>query len=352
MSNLSPLDARALAWLLAPDTANPGVRYFALADLLDRPAGDPGLVAARLDVMSSGPVPAILDAQFPGGYWIHADNAYSPKYQGSAWSVIFLAMLGADPGDERVRAGGDYLLQHSRTANGRFRCGGGGASNVMIQCLEGNLCAALLDLGWLDDPRLEEALEGMARSVAGIGISPAEDRQAPDHYYRSGNSGPGFLCSANNHRPCAWGAVKVLLGLGKVPPERRTAAVTSAITTAVEFLLGGDPALAGYPTPEGGRPSGSWFKFGYPLGYVTDVLQNLEALAAAGFGSDPRAARGLDLVRGKQDAQGRWKMEYTYNGKMWADVEAPHQPSKWVTLRALRLLKRAGQITIPADFAG
>ncbi len=352
MSNLSSLDARALTWLLEPDTANPGVRYFALADLLDRPAGDPAVVTARQGVMTSGPVSAILDAQFPAGYWSHPGNAYAPKYRGTTWSVIFLAMLGADPGDERVRAGGDYLLQHSRAASGRFRASAESASNVMVHCLEGNLCAALLDLGWLGDLRLNAALEGLARSVTGLGMAPAEDRQALVRFYRSGNSGPGFLCSANNHLPCAWGAVKVLLAVGKVPSESRTPAVTSAITTAVEFLLGRDPAVADYPTPFGGKPSSSWFKFGYPLGYVTDVLQNLEALAAAGFGADPRVAPGLDLVRRKQDAQGRWKMEYTYNGKMWADVEKPGQPSKWVTLRALRVLKRAGQITIPAGFAG
>lgn len=352
MSNLSSLDARALTWLLESDTANPGVRYFALADLLDRPAGDPDVVTARQGVMSGGPVPTILDAQFPEGYWNHPGNAYAPKYRGTTWSMIFLAMLGAEPGDERVRAGGDYLLEHSRAASGRFRASAESASNVMVHCLEGNLCAALLDLGWLGDPRLSAALEGLARSVTGLGIAPAEDRQALVRFYRSGNSGPGFLCSGNNHLPCAWGAVKVLLALGKVPPESRTPAVTSAITTAVEFLLGRDPAVADYPTPFGGKPSSSWFKFGYPLGYVTDVLQNLEALTLAGFGTDPRMAHGLDLVRRKQDAQGRWKMEYTYNGKMWADVETPGQPSKWVTLRALRVLKRAGQITIPAGFAG
>jgi hypothetical protein len=353
MSNLSSLDASALTWLLEPDPANPGVRYFALAGLLDRPAGDPELVTARQGVMSSGPVPAILDAQFPEGYWNHPGNAYAPKYRGTNWSVIFLAMLGAEPADKGVRAGGGYLLEHSRAASGRFRFTGSAASNVMVHCLEGNLCAALLDLGWLGDPRLDEALEGMARSVTGLGMAPAEDRQAPVRFYRSGNSGPGFLCSANNHLPCAWGAVKVLLALGKVPPESRTPAVTSATIAATgDFLLGRDPAVADYPTPFGGKPNGSWFKFGYPLGYVTDVLQNLEALAAAGFGADPRMASGLDLVRRKQDAKGRWKMEYTYNGKMWADVETLGQPSKWVTLRALRVLKRAGQITIPAGFAG
>ena len=44
----------------------------------------------------------------------------------------------------------------------------------------------------------------------------------------------------------------------------------------------------------------------------------------------------------RQDEQGRWKLEYSYHGKMWMDVEKKGKPSKWVTLRALRVLKRLG----------
>ena len=76
------------------------------------------------------------------------------------------------------------------------------------------------------------------------------------------------------------------------------------------------------------------------MGYVTDVLQNLEVLTALGMGSDPRLRPAIDLLLSKQDEQGRWTMEYTYNGKTWTDVEIKGQPSKWVTLRALRVLKR------------
>jgi hypothetical protein len=48
----------------------------------------------------------------------------------------------------------------------------------------------------------------------------------------------------------------------------------------------------------------------------------------------------MDLVLSKQDEQGRWKMEYSYNGKTLVDIEEKGKPSKWVTLRVLRLLKR------------
>jgi hypothetical protein len=91
----------------------------------------------------------------------------------------------------------------------------------------------------------------------------------------------------------------------------------------------------------GNRPGSSWFKFGYPIGYITDVLQNLEVLAALGQAQDACLANALGLVLGKQDDQGRWPLEYTYNGKTWVDIEMKGQPSKWVTLRALRVLKAA-----------
>jgi hypothetical protein len=47
----------------------------------------------------------------------------------------------------------------------------------------------------------------------------------------------------------------------------------------------------------------------------------------------------LEWLLAKQDAHGRWKNRYAYNGKLWADIERQGQPSKWVTLRALRVLK-------------
>jgi hypothetical protein len=71
------------------------------------------------------------------------------------------------------------------------------------------------------------------------------------------------------------------------------------------------------------------------------VLQNLEALVALGRGGDPRLTGALAWLLAKQDAAGRWKMEYTYKGKMWRDIEQKGEPSKWVTLRALRVLKQA-----------
>jgi len=326
-----------LPWLLEPDPDNPGVRYFALTDLLDWPAEDGEVVAARQAIMESGPVAAILAEQHPEGYWVQPEPVYYPKYRGTVWSIIFLAQLGADGRDPHVRIGGEYILTHSPAPHGGFSTDG--SPSAAIYCLAGNLCAALLDLGWLGDERLDRALDWLARAITGQGFAPAEDKKALLHYYKSGTCGPGFACSANNRLPCAWGAVKAMLAFAKLPKGARTPTIEAAIRAGLAFLLSRDPAIADYPMGWSDKPSRSWFKFGFPVFYVTDVLQNLEALTSLGLGSDPRLNSALELALSKQDKQGRWKMEYTYNGKTWADIEKKGQPSKWITLKVLRVLK-------------
>jgi len=321
------LKADPLPWLLERDEANPGVRFFALRDLLDRSPDVPELEAARVQVMRVGPVRAILDAQSPEGYWVKPGPGYSPKYRGTVWSVLFLAQLGADGRDERVRRAADYVFSHAQAANDAFACNG--RPSTSIHCLWGNMVRALLDLGIWGDERLERAVDSLARSVTGEGY---------EWYRRGGVQGPGFVCSANYGLPCGWGAVRALWALNGVPVADRGPAVEAAIQAGVDFLLSYDVARADYPYQE--RINSSWFKFGYPLGYVTDVLLNLEALAEAGCGGDPRLDGAVDLVLSKQDEGGRWKLEYSYKGKMWADIEKKGRPSKWVTLRTTRVLKK------------
>lgn len=330
------LNGDSLEWLLEPD--DPGVRYLALRDLLDRPPHDPELLAAQAEAHAQGPIAATLDGMNEAGYWVEPGPGYNPKYRSTIWAIILLAQLGASARlDGRVAQGCAYLLDHSLAAGGQFTITG--APSGTVDCLQGNLCAALLDLGY-DDPRLEGAFDWMARTVTGEGIAPAEERGATVRYY-AGKCGPGFACGANNKLACAWGAVKVMLAFGKLPPQRRTPLIERAIAQGAAFLLGTDPARAEYPTGYSNKPSGNWWKFGFPVFYVTDLLQNVEALVGLSYQDDPRLADALALIRAKQDAQGRWALDYDYTGKTWANFGGKKQPNKWVTLRALRVLKTA-----------
>ncbi len=329
--------ADTLNWLLEPDS--PGVRYLALRDLVGLLADDPEFIRAQQAAHELGPIAGILDEMDEDGYWAEPGAGYNPKYRATVWSLITLAQLGASPElDERIAVACTYLLDHSLSDNGQFTASG--TPSTTADCLQGNMCAALIDLGF-DDQRLEKAFDWLARSVTGEGIAPNTDRQASLRYY-AGKCGPIFACGANNKLPCAWGAVKVMLALSKLPPEKRTPLVESAIAHGVDFLFSTDPAEADYPMGRNDKPSGNWWKFGFPVFYVTDLLQNVEALVDLGYGDDPRLERSLALVREKGDQEGRWALEYDYKGKTWLDFGQKKQPNKWVTLRALRVLNKVG----------
>jgi hypothetical protein len=189
---------------------------------------------------------------------------------------------------------------------------------------------------------MDKAYEWMARTVTGEGLAPLEEKDAPVRYYAY-KSGPTFACGVNNKLPCAWGGAKVMLAFSKLPVKARTPLIRKAIQQGVDFLFSVDPVTAKYPVGDGNKPSGNWWKFGFPVFYVTDLLQIAEALAGLGYGSDPRLSNTLNLIREKQDSEGRWLLEYDYTGKTWIDFGKKKQPNKWVTLRALRVFKNLSE---------
>ena len=325
-----------LPWLLEEDT--PAVRHLALRRLLDQPADAPEARQARAAAMRTDPIAAILAAEQPAGFWVKPGPGYTPKYRGTVWQLIFLDQLGADGSDARIQAACDYVLSHTQAESGGFAYWGGGSRehappppSLVIHCLNGNLLRALIGFGRLEDESVQRSIDWQARAITGEGFS---------HYARSGTSGPGFCCVSNEHLPCAWGAIKGLLALARIPPDQREPHVERAIQQGAAFLLSCDPVAAAYPAGRGvGSPSPFWYKLGFPLGYVADLLQNLEVLCELGFARDARLEGAVEWLLGKQDQAGRWRNESASNGKTWVEIDQQGRPSKWVTLRACAVLK-------------
>ena len=333
----SQLKGDPLPWLLESD--DPGPRYLALRDLLGLPADDPELVAAQEAAHTQGPIAIILQNMHPKGYWSKPGPGYNPKYFSAVWSLITLAQLGASISmDMRIERACTYILEKSLTPHGQFSING--TPSGTVDCLQGNLCVALVTLG-CNDPRLDLAYEWMARTVTGAGLAPNTEKDAPLRYYAY-KCGPLFACGANKALPCAWGAAKVMLAFSRWSKERRTPLIKRAIQQGVDFLFSTDPAQAGYPCGNTPKPSRNWWLFGFPVFYVTDILQIVEALVGLGYGTDPRLANALQLIRDKQDEDGRWVLEYDYPDKTWVDYGPKKAPNKWVSLRALKVLKEVG----------
>jgi len=338
MSWKNQLRSDPLPWLLGSE--NPGIRYLAMRDLLDLSPDDKKLKSARKLAHKEGPIAHVLSKMNEEGYWQRAGTGYGPKYKSTVWALILLAQLGASMKvDKRIKLACKYYLDHALSPGGQISSMTNNSPSGTVDCLQGNMLWSLMTLGY-EDKRMDKAYEWMSRTTTGEGVAPMKEKHAEVRYY-AGKYGPNFACGANNKLPCAWGGVKVLLALSQVPVEKRTLLMKDAIQQGVEFFLGVDPSTADYPNGWAAKPSGNWWKFGFPVFYVTDILQIAEALVALGLGNDKRLKNTLELIRSKQDADGRWQLEYNYDGKTWMRFGKMKEPNEWVTLRALKVLKAA-----------
>jgi hypothetical protein len=83
----------------------------------------------------------------------------------------------------------------------------------------------------------------------------------------------------------------------------------------------------------------SWTQFAFPTWWHYDVLRGLEYLRSAGVAYDERMASAIALVASKRDGDGFWRLETGYPGVMLVEMdEGEGHPSRWNTLRALRVL--------------
>ncbi|MBA7711745.1 hypothetical protein ES703_120711 [subsurface metagenome] len=217
-------------------------------------------------------------------------------------------------------------------------------------CLQGNMLTSLMDLG-VKDSRLDVAYDWMARTVIyedlpqrldNDGMDAAEGGSRP---FRNLNRfGPQFACRTNKFLPCGWAGVKIMMAFSRLPVERRSGLIKQAIAIGEDFFLSVDPSTAGFPGHRTGVPDKRWWEFRFPSFWGADILQIAEALTALGYSADPRLANTFDLILSKQDETGRWPLEYVdYTHKMWVKYGSMGKPNKWVTLRALRVLKQAVQ---------
>jgi hypothetical protein len=322
------------AWLLEKD--DPGARYLALRDIYFPQSTKKEIESARTAAHLSGPISILLKKMKPEGYWAKPGPGYSPKYFSTVWSLIQLAQLGGSiHADRRIATACQYLVAHAWNEGGQFSHSS--VPSGTIDCLQGNLCWALTELGF-ESERLEKAFEWMARSVTGEGVASAQDTKATVRYYAY-KCGPNFACGPNNKLPCAWGAVKVMLAFGALPASARTPLIQRAITAGKQFFFSVDPVSAAYPMPAGKKPNSGWWKFGFPIFYITDLVQLVEACTQLGFGDDTRLKNAKQYIREQQNPEGKWLLHYRYTDKTRMEYGEKRAPNKWVTIRALRALR-------------
>jgi len=328
----SYLKKSQLSWLLEED--NPSVKYFTMVDLLDKPRDCPEVIRAKQEILQEGIAPKILAEQKEEGYWEEADKFYTNKYKGTVWQILILAALGVNKNDDiRIEKACEFLLNHSqdKISSGFSICRnakiGGGRHSGVIPCLTGNMVYSFIRLGYLTDHRIQR------------GIQWITDYQRFDDGIENLPGGwpyDQFDACWGKHS-CHMGIVKALKALAEIPIDQRNSEVKRTIERGVEYLLKHHIYKKSHDLSKIAKPG--WLRLGFPLMYQDDILEILEIFTHLGI-QDERMQDAIQILLSKQDEQGKWKLENTFNGRFLVNIERKGEPSKWITMNALKVLKK------------
>jgi hypothetical protein len=331
------------SWLLEPN--EPTVRYFTMKDLLDMPGDDPAVIEARQGIMQHGPAADILARQNEDGGFMTpemvgqygyevAKTGYQPK-KNSIWQLLTLAQLGVDRDDPRVKKLCEYVLDHNYNP-GRKVIGinvkrQAGVDFWLLPCFVSNMVWSLSVLGYHDDDRVQDSIQWLLR------YQRFDDGgfRTPDEWPYRGKRDRCF-----GRHSCFSGVTRSLKAMAAIPVSRRDAEVNKFIGRAVDFVLMHRLYRRNHSEWEPIRPEFEMFSF--PVLHYDDVIEIVDTLQGLGVRHEA-VDEGLQFILGKRKPDGRWKLGYTTSrSSTYANFGQRGKPSKWITLRALKILKNAG----------
>jgi hypothetical protein len=309
----------AIDWLLDSD---PSVRWQVLRDLTDAPAAE--AAAERAKVATEGTGARLLALQAADGRWGGA--AWNRGWDSTMHVLLVLRDLGLDPAcDQAQRALGLVRDRVTWRGCGPQECDGNTFFEGEVEpCINGQVGAAGAYFG---------------QDVRGI-VDRLLGEQLPDGGWNC-EAANGSTRSSFNTTICVLEALLEYELAGERSPD-----VTEARLRGQEYLLE-RRLFRRRSTGEvierdrkGGVP---WTRFAFPTWWHYDVLRGLEYLRRAGVTPDERVAEAIELVASKRDGDGRWPLETRYPGAMPVEIDRGEgQPSRWNTLRALRVLRWSG----------
>ena len=306
----------AIQWLLESD---PAIRWQVMRDLIDAPADQ--VVVERARVATNGAGAQLLSLQAPDGRWGGA--AWNRGWDSTMHALTLLREMGLDSASgEAQRA--VALVRERVTWRG---CGPPEVDNnpffagEIEPCINGQVAAAGAYFG---------------QDVRGI-IDRLLGEQLADGGWNC-EAENGSTRSSYNTTICVLEALLEYETASGANP-----AVTGARLRGQEYLLERRlfrRSSTGEVIERDRKDGASWTQFAFPAWWHYDVLRGLDYLRRAGVTPDDRVAEAVRLVASKRDHEGRWPVEKMYPGKMLIQTdEGEGRPSRWNTLRALRVLR-------------
>lgn len=300
----------------------PSIRYLTLTSIEGKSERDPEVKAAKKSIPVKGWAAEILARQNPDGSWVSNERLYTPKYLSTNWMLLILSDLGLTKADPRISKACELWMKRFSRKDGGFAMD---SSKLSHHCTAGNMARALVKFGYEDDPRVKSAFEWFVKSQAKLG---------------------GWSCFGSGRNLDSWEAMSAFAAY---PRSKWTKGMKEAVEKAAEFYLQRELHVQG----DHYEP---WYRFHYPVHYYYDILVGLDFMTSLGYTSDRRLDHAVTTLKKKKRPDGRWNLDGIHPDVEGGIAEwfAKHprqtptpfalekvgEPSKMITLNAIRVLKK------------
>jgi len=292
-------------WLLDSD---PSIRWQVLRDLVDE--SDEVVASERARVATEGWGARLLELQGSDGHWGQRGTYVLPGWMATTNTLSLFRDMGLDPASEPARRAVGCVRDH---------------------CTWGP--------EWGDAPFFEGEVEPCINGrvlASGAYFGEASDRLVKRLLREQLDDG-GWNCEApRSTRSSFHTTICVLEGLLAYEQAKGGSVdATQARHRGEEYLLNRRMFRS---LSTGAVIDAEWTLMSYPTRYHYDILWGLDYLRRASVEPDERVAEAVALVQQKRDEDGRWPLENPHEGAVLFDMEDAGRPSRWNTLRALRVL--------------
>ena len=300
---------KTLAWLLAGD---PAIRWQVRRDLTDAAVGT--VARERRKVATAGWGARLLKRQDPAGIW--GGGLYTPKWISTTYTMLLLRDLGLAPRHRRASKACALLLDHGIRRDGGINYGAWGSRAET--CITGIVLSILCHFDYEDD-RLDTIADHLL------------EQQMPDGGWNCQR--PYGATHASVHT-----TISVLEGLRlyELHRGRKLRKVRAAQRLGREFLLV-HRLFRSHRTGEVIKPV--FLRLAFPPRWHYDILRALDYFQSVGAPRDERLTDAIDVLRRKRRPDGRWNLEHRFPARVFFEIERLGRPSRWNTLRALRVLR-------------
>jgi len=303
-------------WLLDSD---PAIRWQVMRDITHEPADV--VNAERAKVATEGWGAVLLEKQTPDGLW--TGMAFSQERTDTFHVTELLRRLGLDPESEQAQRAIGLVREHVTWGDGAWWnppwADKGFFEGEVEPCINGNVVST--------------------GTYFGVDMTPLVERLLGEQLEDG-----GWNCEVENGATVSSFGTTINVLEGLLAHERAnggSADVAEARRRAEAYILE-RRLFRRKSTGEVIDPG--WLKFSFPTWWHYDVLRGLDYLRAAGIEPDERTTEAIAVVEGNRDPDGRWPLQIDHKGDSYIQLDdGEGQPSRWVTLRAMRVLEWAGR---------